>query len=112
MVNYNLEVRGGRNSWVRWRVGTKRASITLLPLLAGHPANMRWYPLAAVSVPFDVMVFPRTGFGHLDKDLLSSGFAQPHLINREDSRISCFVYDKEVSSLYDRDKKVQVTDGF
>ncbi len=53
--------------------------VTLLPLLAGHTADVRLDAVAAVVVPLYVMVFPRTRFGHLDKDLLSFGLRSPYL---------------------------------
>lgn len=80
VVNYGLEVWGrARLSVTLARRHQERVPVTLLPLLAGHTADVRLDAIAAVIVPLYVMVFPRTRFGHLDKDLLSFGLRSSHL---------------------------------
>ena len=54
----------GRYPWSRGDVDTKGAPVTLL-LLAGHTADVRWYPLAVAGIPLHPMVLP--GFGHTNQ---------------------------------------------
>jgi hypothetical protein len=55
----------GHASRLRWSVDTERVPVTLLLLAAlGHPADVRWYALAAAGVSLHPMIL--AGLGHTD----------------------------------------------
>lgn len=86
--------------------------LSLVPI--GTTAKVPAYP-RAVLAPIPSDAHELSGSSHTGVLLLlvlSWGFAQLDLINKEDSRISCFLSYREVSLMYDRDKKTQFTDGF
>ena len=101
VVNYYQRFGFGHCPWRLRANVTKGVPVTLLTLL-GHPPDVGLYaPTALAPISLHSMVF--SGFSHRVRTSFLSDLRSRNLINGEDNRISCIVYDTEVQSLYDRE---------